>query len=306
MTYGPVTALGIDTANPVTKRFNFKTCTLGLEQEHVYAGGLMGTTAEASERVRGGNKKVSGQITAIPNPVELNLLLPWMLGGTPIVGTPAGKTTFPLGETVPTRNITTDRGSKVLTHDNCVVSKWTLKSTQGGSLELSLDILGKDEAIGNSGTFPAIDIDRTEQDFLHSDLVISIDAVARTCPDIEIACDNMIDEQRFFNSDTWTVPITSGINVARKGRKITVKTKVPFGDHASAYNLAVSGVVGNAKWTNGAVSLEIAMPAVQIPRKSPPIEGIDEVFLPLEGICRKIGSVAGTTDEISVILDLTP
>lgn len=297
-TYGTTTKLGIDSASPVTKRFNFMSDGVVLTEEHVQTAGNFGSRSEPSERVRTGLKRVAGAIVLQPNPVELNNLLEWIMGGTPLVGTPAGKTTFPLADTLPTRFITSDRGSKVLTYDTCAVAKATFRSTQGGPLSLTIDVIGKDETIGNSGTFPAINIDITQLPFMHQDLVLTINAVAHKCPDFEMVVDNMIDAERFFNSSTLT-------SVQPTGRIVTLNTKLPYGDSSAAYNLASAGVAADATFTNGNLSLQFVLPALHVPRQSPPIDGRNEVFLPIAAVARKIGVVAGTTDELSAILDLT-
>jgi Phage tail tube protein len=297
-TYGVTTKFGLDTNNPVTKRFNFLSDGVVLAEEHVQTAGNVGSRSEPSERVRTGLRRVGGPVVFQPNPVELNNLLQFIMGGAPLVGTPAGKTTFPLADTIPTFFVTSDRGSKVFTYDTCAVDKATFRSTQGGPLSLTLDIVGKDETPGNAGTFPAINIDLTQQCFMHQDLVLTVNAVAHKCPDWELTIDNAIDKDRFFNSPTLT-------SVQATARLITLVTRLPYGDSSAAYNLASAGVSADATFTNGLLSLDFVLPALQVPRQSPPIEGRNEVFLPIAAVARKVGSTPGTTDELSIILDLT-
>lgn len=296
--YGTTTQLGISTSNPVDARFNFLSDGLVLSEEHVQTAGNTGTHAEPSERVRTGLKRVGGQIVLQPTPVELNLLLPLIVGGSAQVGTPSGKSTFAVADTLSTFYVTSDRGSKVMTYSGCVVNQATFRSTQGGPLSLTLDIIGQDETVGNSGTFPSLQFDRTQNCFMHHDLVLTINSVAHSCPDFELIVNNMVDTERFFNSATLT-------SVQPTGRAVLLNTRLPYGDSSAAYNLTSAGVTGTAVFTNGNLSLNFTMAAIQIPRQSPPIEGRGELFLPINGVCRKVGSTAGTTDDLSVILDLT-
>ena len=296
--YGITTKFGLDTNNPVTKRFNFMSDTICLKEEHVQTAGNVGTRSEPSERVRTGLQRVGGTVVLQPTPIELNSILQFAMGGTPQVGTPAGKTTFPLADTLSTFFTQSDRGSKVFLYSGCAIDKLIAKSTQGGPLSVTLEIVGQTETIGNSGTFPAIDFDRTQNCFMHQDLVLTINGQPYKCPDFELTIDNMIDRDRFFNSATLT-------SVQPTGRLITLNTKLPYGDASAAYNLASAGVSADATFTNGVLSLDFVMPALQIPRETPPIEGRHELFLPIQAVARKVGAVAGTTDELSVILDLT-
>lgn len=296
--YGVTTKLGISSSNPVDARFNFLSDTVGLNEEHVQTAGNFGTRSEPSERVRTGLRRVGGTIVLNPNLYELNLLLEWIMGGTPTVGTPAGKTTFPLSDTLPTRYITSDRGQKVFTYDTCAVARARFYSTQGGPLSLTLDVVGKDESIGNSGTFPALSINVATLPFMHQDLVLTINSVAHKCPEVELIIDNQIDTDRFFNSSTLT-------SVQPIGRSVMLNTMLPYGDSSAAYNLASAGVTADATWTNGNYSLQAVIAALQIPADTPRVESRNEVFLKINAPCRKVGVTAGTTDELSLILDLT-
>jgi len=299
-TYGFTTKLGIDSVNPVTKRFNFLSDGLVAVEEHAPNFGMPGSRSEPSERNRPAIRRAAGPIALLPNPVELNLLLEWILGGTPIVGTPVGKTTFPVGDTAVTRFVTSDRGSKVFTYDTVAVDRATFRSTQGGPLSLTLDCVAKDEIDppGAAGSFPAISIDLTQHVFMHYELVLTINSVAHKCPDFELIVDNLIDKERFFNSITLT-------SVQATGRNVLLNTRLPYGDSSAAYNLTSAGVAADATFTNGALSLQFVMPKLQIPRQTPPVNDRGEVFLPISAVARKQGSTPGTTDELSVILDLT-
>lgn len=63
--------LGIDTANPITKAFDFLSCTLGVDEEITRADGMTGTRSRHGERTRPSIRRVGGVIEMNPNPIEL-------------------------------------------------------------------------------------------------------------------------------------------------------------------------------------------------------------------------------------------
>lgn len=297
--YGFSLKVGVGTASPVTRRLNFFLDTLAAVEQHDAMFGLAGTLREPGERNRVVARRCAGQLGVWPNPIELNDLLRWMLGGAPLVGTPAGKTTFPVGDTDEVRFVTSDRGEKVFTFDNVGVDAWELASVQAGPLSLTLDLVAKDVADGAQGTFPALEIDRTQRCFAHSDLVFTLNGVPHKVPEIRVRGQHSIDTDRQFNSLTLT-------SVQKTQRLITLSTRIPWGDGSAAHNLSANGVTADATWTNGALSLQLVFASVHIPREDPVSNARGELFLPVNGVCKALGTVPGTTDEISAILDLTP
>lgn len=285
--FGYQAQMGIDTANPVTVRFDFQTENLVLDETFLDTNGLRGTRARSIERERQGNRAVHGQIRLQPTAVEMALLLPWMFYGTPS-GSPT--VTYPLADAVPAaRYIAIDRGPKVVTYNGCQITRATLRGSQGEPMDLLLDVIGIDETPGNSGTFPALSLDISTGPFIFTDLILTLNSIAVQCRDIEIVWDNMIDAGRFFNSQTLTAAIAMD-------RHITVQTHLPYGDWSAMYGTGAAGVTGSAVFTGGGTSvLNIAFTKIAFPRKSPSyVAGRQEEMLPLIGQCMKSGSTLET------------
>src|SRR5262245_9369250 len=133
--------LGFGSASPVTKPLEFLSESLRKHGTILDTSGIRGTRSHGAERARVGPSKVSGSIRLHPMPLELNDLGQFILGGTPIVGTPAGATTFPLGEALPAALFfTVDRVTKVFTYDLCKIVRARFAASEGQLLQLDLDL----------------------------------------------------------------------------------------------------------------------------------------------------------------------
>jgi hypothetical protein len=278
--YGYQTQLGIDTANPVTQRFDFDSESLVCDEEFKDTNGLRGTRARSHERVRAGLRHMHGTIRFQPTTNELALLLPWILAGTPTGSAPV---TYPLADLLTTRFVTIDRGAKVFTYNGCVVNRATFRGVQGEPLEVELDVLGIDETVAASGTFPVLNLDIATPPMMFYDLALVVNSVTYNCHDFTLEVDNVVDPNRFFNNQTATALIAMD-------RHIHVTHSLPYGDASAAYNLGVAGVAATATFTNGAHVLTFTLANVKYPRKSPHVGGREEVMLPLIGTAYKVGT----------------
>lgn len=281
--------LGIDTADPVTKEYEFLSESIALTEEFVMSEGIRGERSRPKEAVRQGTRRVGGSIRMRPTPVQLAALLPH------VMGLAASGTTFALGDTFSDLYVTVDRVGKVFTYNGCKIDKAIFRGSAGQPLEMELQILGKDETVGNAGTFPSLTIDITTSMFMFSDLVLSIGGTAYEAFDFELEIDNMLDPDRVFNSLTRSsIPVTD--------RAVRIGTNLPYGDATAAYNSGVAGVAVTATFTNGATSILFTLPAVLFPRESPTVQGKSEIRLPLRGEAKKSSS----TKELTITLDSTP
>ncbi len=286
---GYASQLGISASNPVDVRYDFQSENVVTDEQFIDTSGLRGTRSRVIERVRQGNRRVGGQIRMQPTAVELAALLPWILGAN------ASGTTFALADALQTRYLTVDRISKVFTYNGCVVDRATFRGGRGEPLDVTLDVVGLDETVGNSGTFPSLSIDTTTAPFIFTDAVLSINSTTVNVPSFELVINNAVDRERFFNSQTL-------VSAVSQDRMISVRTAVPYGDASALYGTGAGGVAVTATFTNGAVSLLFSLVKVAFPRKSPPVEGRREVMLPLEGQAYRSGS----TLELVTTLDSTP
>lgn len=277
--YGFQAQLGIDTVSSVTHRFDFQSSTVGLDEEMKDLNGLRGTRSRSGERVVAGVRKVDGQIKVIPTANELALLLPWITGGTPS-GSPT--VTYPLGETVPTRYMVIDKVAKVMTNSGCCVDRWTARGSSGEALEMDLDIVGQDESVGNSGTFPSLSLDVANAPWMFYEAAISVNSTQYLSKDFTLSVDNALDKERFWNSQTLTAIVATD-------RHVRCNLMLAAGDAMAVYGLGAAGCPVVVTFTNGGAVLTLSMARVVFPRK--PIQvSRPEIMIPMEGIAYKSGA----------------
>jgi hypothetical protein len=215
--------------------------------------------------------------------VELSQLLPWIMYGTPSGTAPV---TYPLADLAPQpRFVTIDRGPKVATYSGCQVNRATIRGSQGEPLDITLDVIGQDETLAASGSFPALTLDTTTGPFIFTDLSLSINAATYNARDVEIIIDNVIDAGRFFNSQTL-------VSAIAMDRHVSFTCHLPYGDASAVYGLGQGGTAVTATFTGGGTSvLTLNMGKVAFPRKSPSYAaGRAEEMIPMQGIAYAQGA----------------
>lgn len=290
-TYGK---LGIGSADPVDIRLRYRDENLAAKLELIDGNAINGTLDRNIELVRDGAIRVGGPINMIPNAYEFSQLLRWILGGTPS-GT--GTVTYPLTQAndLPEKYVTIDRVIKVFTYTGCKVSRATFRATQGGPLELSLEIVGKSASEASAGTFPSLTLDISNGPFVFRDLVMSVGGTTVKAKEFTLTVDNMLDTERFFNSQTLQ-------SIDQPDRKITFETSLPYGDHQalkSGFTAAGTAVV--ATFTNGGAVLAFSMVKVAIPYEDPATPGrVVEIMLPVSGDAMSSGTTASLVTTLNI------
>jgi len=273
-----------------SETYEFISESLGLEATHTDNNAIRGTRSHEANTVREGTETVSGDITFHPSPADLDLWLPRILGAAESLDS------FTLAETVPAFGVMIDRVAKVFSYADCYVNQATFKSDSGGLLELTLNLIGVSESVGNAGTFPAISLATAANNvpYTHEDTsgAVTLVGSARDTSSIEIVINNNL-EAKFFNSQTAT-------HVIAKDRVITVKTTHPYSStDTDLYAQAVAGAAGSIVYTNGGMSTTFTFGNLKVPDTSPKIPGKDEITIELEMTAFKTGS----TDELVVTHD---
>lgn len=271
--------LGIDSANPVTQRFDFQTENLVADEDFVDCNGLRGTRSRDASRVRQGNYRVHGPIHLQPSAAELALLLPWILG-TAGAGSPTA--TFALADALATRYVSIDRGLKVPTYAGVAVDRCTIRGAQNRAIDVMLDCVGQTETLGNSGSFPSLSIETTTAPFMFTDLALSVGGSTYDIKDFELVIDNAIDKERFYNSQTLSA-------VLALDRHVTLKFDPPYGTASALYGLGTTGTHVVGTFTGpGTQVLVFDLVKVCFPRKSPSfVAGRQEEMLPMIGTAYK-------------------
>lgn len=293
---GSQAKLGVGATNPVTTPLEFVSESVRARKTILDTNGIRGTRSRSSERTRAGTYTVGGTIVLHPSPLELNAILGFVMGGAAQVGTPAGKTTFPLAETLPAAFfVTVDRVAKVFTYDLCKVVRARFRASEGQLLEVSLDIEGGTETVAAAGGFPALTL-FTDAPFVFHDAVVTLAGATRSMKQFEVTIENVAATDRFMNSQTRAeIPVID--------RLVTLQLLTPYtASETALYDQATAGASANLTLTNGNFSLNFDFPGtLQVPAVSPVVSGKGEILLELNGVARKVAS----TPEFSIILDST-
>lgn len=287
---GALTQFGFDSVNPVTKVYEFNTYDFGARPEFLETGGIRGILDHISENVVEGRIPVNGNISLEPTPTVLStLLLQAILCGTPTGTSPM---TYPLGNTAPYNFIQVDRLGKVFTYAGVAVNRARFHSAEGRQLVLDLELAGKTETIGNSGTFPAALTPPLEAPFMHFNGTFTLNGLARQVREVSIEIDNHLTVDRYMNSQTVT-------DLVIQDRTIAVNVTVPYNaDNVDLYAAAVTAATGATfVWVNGSKTLTFTVGALQqAAMPAPPIQGKTELLLTIPFFARKLS----TTPALSV------
>ncbi len=271
-----------------TAEFEFMPgSALGLNETFIDTNALRGTRSHSSERTRKGPRRVDGTLLMCPNPVELATLLPLIYGGTP------SGTSYPLGEALTLFNLFAIRDSVVYTYEDCAVESATFSAAEGGPMQLSMVVVGKQETAGGTAGATTL-LDLTTQPFVLMDAVATVGGSARAIAGFSLTIKNFL-EVKYRNSTTPT-------QIVATDREVTIDLPISFGTDAALYGSALAGVAVSLALTNGNTSLTWSATKVQAPKNPIPIGERTIIDFPWRGVARK----DGTTLELTTVLDSTP
>lgn len=290
-TYGK---FAIGAANPVDIRLRYKDEDFTEKLELVDGNAINGVLDHNIELVRDGAKRLGGPVNMIPNAYELNQLMQWILGGTP---SGSGTVTYPLTQAnnLPEKFVCIDRVIKVFIYNGVKVNKATFRATQGGPLEVSLELIGKSTTSeGAAGSFPSLTLNVANGPFLFRDLAMTVAGTTVQAKEFTLTIDNMLNGDRFFNSQTL-------VSIDQEDRRITFETSLPYGDyHALKAGFTSAGTAVVATFTNGGAALSFSMVKVAIPYTDPATPGKSELMLPVSGDAHSSGATAALVTTLNI------
>lgn len=271
-------------------RYDFHPASMiGVKEEHLDTNGLRGTRSRSIERNMPNLKRVNGQLKLIPTATEMTTLLPWINGAAAV------STSYPLGETLTAYTIVIDRIIKVHTYAGCKVGRARFHCAQGSALNLDLDVIGTTETEGAAASFSSTSIDIATRPWMFHQMTLTVDGTSVTPKSYEETLDNVIDSERFFNSQTLTVANATD-------RHHMLRIELPYGDSAATYtdDLLATGVPVVATWTNGVYILTRTFAKVAFTKVAPEINDRGEIFLVLSGEAFKSSTTEAVTCSLAV------
>lgn len=243
---GSQAQLAIDASSPsgTSPTFEFVSSTLKRTDEHAYGRGIRGTRSRHKSRARIVKSRVSGDLTMEPSATEIDLLLPWILGGTTSAGVTA------LAETIPTRYVEIDKVTKVFTYAGCVCGRATLTANSGTPIQWAMSVDGQSETEGNAGSFQGAALP-TDNFFVTSDVVFKWGGTSYNFGSLALEIDNVIDAERFLNSTTRG-------QIVPQDRAVTINLTQPYtSTNEALYDLAIAGAAVQIVITDGTTTYTI-------------------------------------------------
>ena len=276
---GAQSNLAMDAATPVdgsSEPFEFKS--FGIKKLATIIGdeGIRGTRSHSKERTRDGIYTVGGPIVLEPSPIDLDKLLPRILGAA------ESTDTFALAETLPSFSVGVDLVADAFEYTDCYVNRAIFRGTPGGLLELELDILGKTQI---DLSYPSLTLGVATNDvpYTYQEGVCTLNALARDIISFELTIDNFL-EARFTNSLTST-------SITPQDRLITLKTVTPYtSGEINLYTQSTAGTSGSLVFTNSGLSTTFTFANLQPPQDTPVVTGKTEITMELTHVARRSGA----------------
>lgn len=283
--------LAFDAATPFDTSsipFEFLSCGLTATKNRIQSEGIRGTRSRFGERTADGLIDVGGSIVMNPSPAELDWLLPRILGAD------ESTDTFAVADDLPEFVAMVDKVNKVYTYTGCKIGQATFTASAGQLVQLTLDIVGKTESEGNSGTFPAITVN-LENCYVFHHGALTLHSSARVVNDFTLTINNALDVQ-FRNSQTAS-------SIVASDRIVTLSCTVPYdSDNDEIYTNERGGTYasGSLVFTNGGYSTTFTLNSLRGVAVGPVVAGRNqELLLPLNYQAYQIS----TTKEIVVTHD---
>lgn len=263
--------------------------SLTKDHQHIDPNQIRGTRSHQQEMVVVGLTPVDGTIRMNPSPLDLDLLLPWILGAD------ESTDTFALAETLQEFSTMIDRVTDVFQYTDCLVSRAVFSSSEGGLLELAMDVMAKDES--DAGTFPGTSLGVTTPDkpYSHSESVLTLGGNAIAMQKFELTIDNAID-RRFFNSNTAT-----SLCPADRMVGLTVTTAYKTANEKALYDstATATGFAGDVTFTKENMSLVFSLADLKRVGRTPVVNGKNEILHEISYEARQ----SGATKELIVTND---
>lgn len=287
------TLAAIDSALPFdtsSKPIEIISSTLKQTASLIQSDGIRGTRSRYGDRVKQGQKSVAGDLVLNPTPIELDTLLPYILGAN------ESTDVFAVADTLPSFYVMLDRVQKLHTYAGLVVARAVFDFTANQLVRLTLSLVGTTETEANAGGFPSLTIDTGEAYVMHQG-VLSLHSSNREFNSARLTIDNA--PLVLYRNNQEASAITPG------DRVVTLDVELPY--DSSNYDIYTSQEAGtwasgSLTLTNGNQSLLFSMNSLRSEPGTPDIQARgQELVMPLSFRAYMTGS----TREIQITNDST-
>lgn len=268
-----------------SEAYCFLSENLIAKRETIRPEGMHGSRSKFATRSAPGLTRVGGSISIRPTPVELDAILPRILGAA------ESTDSFALAETLPSFSVLVDRDTdEHYQYDGCKIGKGAFSSSEGQPLVLATDILGKTVDLTET-TFPTVAPD-TGVYYTMSQGVLTLAGTTHYMNSCEIVIDNLL-EAYFDNSIT-------AHDIDATDRLITLSCDVDLTsaskNQKDSEDGSVASIAGSIVFTNGNQSLTFTFPAlVPVDSSDPSVGGKGRIMNPFTYEAYKTPSAAELT-----------
>jgi hypothetical protein len=277
------------------------TCGLVEVQDHVIVPGTKGSRALFPDQTVKGNRLVGGQVRAKIGRLELDFLLPLILGANEATDV------FKVANEVPVFQCLVDKGQgKYMEYIDCKVARATFSASTGGVVDLALDIVAKKEeeysaawpssTLESFGTaLGARPIRFAEGSFSHD---YSGTPVVNKFESFQLMIDNMIDAKFYAGDDAATC-------LDEDRRMVTLALPAAHTDAVkNLYKRGFELLTGRLQFVADNMTTKFEFPKLGWAKRGPVMNGDGETLLPLQmRAYRTEAGDSGADDEIKVTND---
>jgi len=258
------------------------------EQPHLYAGGLDGTSQEASEFVRKTLEIVNGDVPLHVTPETLQTFIPLVTGQPWNAGV-----SFTQANPPPAYHAIVDRDAALYVYDSLRINTCNISGTVGEPLRMTLGHIGRsrlapiEAVIANVDQWPTgLDVDKSVP-YNFDDVAITVEGNAHDFRSFQITHDNKLAPVYFGGTQMCGVQRTGGnqttqVELIGKHTYATIQELMRGADAPGALDLVMT-----LTHVNPAFNASFRFQAWQVPEKDPPgAEG--ELLLPSVGAARTL------------------
>lgn len=253
-----------------SKPLEIISSTLKQTASLIQSEGIRGTRSRNGARVKQGQKSVGGDLVMNPTPVELDNLLPYILGAN------ESTDVFAVADTLPTFLVMLDRVQKLHTYAGLVVARAVFDFTANQLVRLTLTVNGTTETEANAGGFPSLTIDTGEAYVMHQG-ALTLHSSTREFNSARLTIDNGLNV--FFRNSQEAAAIVPG------DRVVTLDVELPYdSNNLDIYTSQEAGTwaSGTLVLTNGNQSCTIAMNSLRAEPGTPDIQNRNgELVMPM-------------------------
>lgn len=223
---------------------------IGLDDVIRSGSGITGRRSPAVARIRQGERMVTGNLSLLVNGPDLDVLLPFITGGTK-----GGSDLYSLANTLGTFSVKRHADTQGFTYTGCKINQATFAASARQFLKVGLAIMGADESEGAVSLADRLD---TKSPFVFEDGVFEVDDTAYSVDGVILTIGHNL-APKFFNNLT-VQRFTEGM------RDVMIEIQLPYGDASAIRGRDLDGAKFEGTFTNGSDVFKMQCDKITFPK----------------------------------------